>query len=210
MTAERHQASAVAGVGCPTGVPFSSVDGGAASALVLPALIPAMMCRWKTRNSATMGMLAITIAAISTVSWMFCDSCTRATLMGCLSVSENTISGHRKSCHTATSAKIDTTPSTGRDMGSTIDHRVRSLPAPSISAASRTSLGSWSKNRLSRYRLKALATAGSQMASGSLSRPRSATVRYFGTTRAWAGTISVARMPPRIRVPKAGRSLDRA
>lgn len=95
-------------------------------------------------------MLAMTMAPISTVSGTFCESCTSATLIGCLSVSENTISGQRKSCHTATSAKIDTTPRTGRDRGRTMDHRVRSLPAPSISAASRTSRGIWSKNRLSR------------------------------------------------------------
>lgn len=53
------------------------------------------------------------------------------------------------------------------------------------------------------------------MPSGSLSRlvwisGRSATVRYFGTTSACAGTIRVARMPPRMIFPKAGFSLDRA
>ena len=80
--------------------------------------------------------------------------------------------GHRKSFQTPTTAKIDTTPRMGREMGSTIDHRVRIGLAPSIAAASRSSLGIESKNRLSRKMLKALVTEGSQIAHGVLSRFR--------------------------------------
>ena len=44
-------------------------------------------------------------------------------------------SGHRKSFQTAVTEKIDTTPMIGRDIGSTIDHSVRSGPAPSMTGA---------------------------------------------------------------------------
>src|SRR5258708_686202 len=77
-----------------------------------------------------------------------------------------TSSGHRKSFHTATREKIDTTPRIGREIGSTTERRVRSGDAPSIAAAASRSDGIESKNRLSRKILKALATEGSQMASG--------------------------------------------
>ncbi len=101
----------------------------------------------------------------------------------------------------------------GREIGSTIDHRIRRGEAPSMEAASSSSFGMESKNRFSRKMLKALVTAGSQIAHGVFSRLRSttgtsSTVRYCGTTRTVAGIISVASIMPRIALPNRGRSLE--
>ncbi|CAM5621355.1 hypothetical protein STENM223S_03541 [Streptomyces tendae] len=121
--------------------------------------------------------------------------------------------GQRKSFQTPTIAKMDTTPRIGREIGSTIDRRVRIGEAPSMEAASRSSWGTESKNRFSRKMLKALVTEGSQIAHGEFSRLRSkigtsSTVRYCGTTSTVAGIISVASIRPRIALPRTGRSLD--
>src|SRR6185437_1945005 len=94
--------------------------------------------------------------------------------------------GQRKSFHTAVTAKIETTPRIGRDIGRTIDHSVRSAVAPSIVAADIRSSGIESKNRFSRKMLNALATAGSQIASGESSmltctNGRLIAVTYCGT-----------------------------
>ena len=70
----------------------------------------------------------------------------------------------------AVTAKIETTPRMGREIGRTTDHRVRSGPAPSIVAADSRSAGIESKNRFNRKMLNALATAGSQIAKGESSR----------------------------------------
>ena len=48
----------------------------------------------------------------------------------------STSSGHRKSFYTATRLKIETTLMIGREMGSTIRHRIISRDAPSTDAAS--------------------------------------------------------------------------
>jgi hypothetical protein len=61
-------------------------------------------------------------------------------------------------------AKTDTTPMIGRDIGSTIDQKSRNGPAPSTWAASKISRGRLSKNRLIRITLNAEAQAGSQTA----------------------------------------------
>src|SRR6201990_1860067 len=74
--------------------------------------------------------------------------------------------GQRKSFQTAVTAKIETTPRMGRDIGRMIDHSVRNGDAPSICAAAIRSSGIESKNRLSRKMLNALATSGSQIANG--------------------------------------------
>src|SRR6185312_16248690 len=78
--------------------------------------------------------------------------------------------GQRKSFHTAVTAKIETTPRMGRDIGRMIDQRVRIGEAPSTRAAARMSSGIESKNRFSRKMLNALATVGSQIANGESSR----------------------------------------
>src|SRR5438445_12769570 len=99
----------------------------------------------------------------------------------------STSNGHRKSFHTAVTEKIETTPRIGRDIGRTMDSRVRSGPAPSIEAAAMRSSGIESKNRLSRKMLNALVTAGSQITHGESSMRqwktgRSITVTYCGMT----------------------------
>ena len=76
----------------------------------------------------------------------------------------STSSGQRKSFHDARIANTETTPRIGRDIGSTIDQKSRSAPAPSISAASKISRGRLSKKRFMSTTLKALAPAGSQTA----------------------------------------------
>ena len=58
-------------------------------------------------------------------------------------------------------ANTETTPMIGRDIGSTIDHSSRNGPAPSTRAASTSSIGMFSKNRLTSRTLNALAPAGS-------------------------------------------------
>ena len=113
----------------------------------------------------------------------------------------------------ATRAKIETTPMIGREIGSTTEHRVRSGDAPSMAAAASSSPGIESKNRLSRKMLKALATEGSQIASGvpirfRCSSGRSGTVRYCGTSSTVAGIISVASISAKMTLPSTGRSLD--
>src|ERR1044071_7564275 len=94
--------------------------------------------------------------------------------------------GQRKSFQTYVTAKIETTPRIGRDIGRMIDHKVRSGDAPSTMAAAIRSSGIESKNRLSRKMLNALATSGSQIAHGESSRltwmiGRSIAVTYCGT-----------------------------
>ena len=82
-----------------------------------------------------------------------------------------------------------------------------------MAAASSSSSGIESKNRLSRKMLNALATDGSQIASGVPIRfrcriGRSATVTYCGTTSTVAGIIRVASISAKMRLPSTGRSLD--
>src|SRR4051812_46706910 len=96
--------------------------------------------------------------------------------------------GQRKSFQTYVTAKIETTPRIGRDIGRMIDQRMRSGDAPSIIAAAIRSSGIESKNRLSRKMLNALATSGSQRAHGESSRLRCTigtliAVTYCGTIR---------------------------
>ena len=123
--------------------------------------------------------------------------------------------GQRKSFQTAVTAKIETTPRIGRDIGRMIDQSVRSGDAPSIRAAAISSSGIESKNRFSRKMLNAFATIGSQIAHGESSRltcriGRSITVTYCGTMSTIAGIIRVASISARITLPKIGRSLDSA
>src|ERR1700736_1244083 len=103
----------------------------------------------------------------------------------CLAGSVKVSRGHRKSFHTATTAKIETTPSIGRDIGRMIDHSVRDELAPSSAAANKMSSGIESKNRFSKKMLNALATDGSQITQGVFCRlrwtsGRSRMVRYCG------------------------------
>src|SRR6266508_6329244 len=105
--------------------------------------------------------------------------------------------GHRKAFHTAVTAKIETTPRMGREIGRTIDHKVRNGVAPSMVAADIRSSGIESKNRFSRNMLNAFATVGSQIANGESSRlrwttGRSITVTYCGMISTMAGIIRVA------------------
>src|SRR3981189_812871 len=74
--------------------------------------------------------------------------------------------GQRKSFQTAVTAKIETTPRTGRDTGRMRDHSVRNEDAPSTLAADISSSGIESKNRFSRKMLNAFATAGRMIAKG--------------------------------------------
>src|SRR5688500_14622349 len=78
--------------------------------------------------------------------------------------------GQRKSFQTAVTAKIETTPRIGRDIGRMIDQSVRSGDAPSMTAADMRSSGIESKKRFNRKMLNALATIGSQIAKGESSR----------------------------------------
>src|SRR6202165_369069 len=85
-----------------------------------------------------------------------------ATLNGCRPGLKSTSNGQRKSFHEATTVKIATTASAGRDSGSMM--RVKSCQpfAPSRRAASVNSVGTVSK-KLFRIRMfKALAASGSQ------------------------------------------------
>src|ERR1022692_3671918 len=209
MAAVRHQSRGVAlwpEWGTLTSYPFRA-----------PAVRPDMMLRWKIRKKTIVGSAAMADAAMI----MFCGVVDTACQMPTLSVSRlglyppSTSSGQRKSFQTATTAKMETTPRIGRDMGSTTLRRVRSGDAPSIADASISSLGIESKNRLSRKILKALATDGSQMASGVPIRfrcriGRLATVRYRGTTRTVDGIINVASIMRKMAFPRTGRSLESA
>src|SRR3984957_7623026 len=128
-----------------------------------PAVRPARMLRWKIRKKMIVGTAAIAEAA----STMFSGAVWDAVQMPTFSVSlgglnpPSTSSGHRKSFHTATSEKIDTTARIGLEIGMMIDRGGRGGGAPAIAAA-----GIESKNRLSRKMLNPLATLGSQIAAG--------------------------------------------
>ena len=86
----------------------------------------------------TVGTAAIADAA----STMFSGAVWDAVQMPTFSVSlgglnpPSTSSGHRKSFHTATSEKIDTTARIGLEIGMMIERKIRSAEAPSIAAAS--------------------------------------------------------------------------
>lgn len=71
--------------------------------------------------------------------------------------------GHRKLFHAPMNTKIATAPRIGRDSGSTIDQKIRSRLAPSISAASSSSKGIWSKNFLRMNTIGAATTCGRMM-----------------------------------------------
>src|SRR6188472_1451448 len=112
-------------------------------------------------------------------------------------------------------ANTETTPSTGLDIGSTTDQNSRNGPAPSVRAASNTSRGRLSKNRLTTMTLKADAPAGSHTAQKVSNRRTwttgtSRTVRYSGTSSTTAGTNRVARTRPVSIGAYRGRSTDRA
>src|ERR1700755_3598514 len=152
------------------------------------------MLRWKTRKNTSVGTAAIAEAA----STRFCGVVLAASKMPTFRVSRfgvypySTSSGHRKSFHTATREKIETTPMIGREIGSTTERRVRSGDAPSTAPADTRTPGIESKNRLSRKMLKALATEGSQMASGEPIRVRcrsgrAAMVTHCGTASTLGG-----------------------
>ena len=107
-------------------------------------------------------------------------------------------------------ANTDTTPRIGRDIGSTIDQNSRNGPAPSTVAASNTSRGRLSKNRLHQHDVER-ARAGGQPtpsrvdAGDGAASGTSRTVRYSGTSSTTAGTNRVAstsRVSTR-RVPRA-------
>src|ERR1700744_1780229 len=104
-----------------------------------PAVRPAMMLRWKIRKNTIVGIAAIADAAMIRscgVSWEACQMPTfRVSLVGLYPYSAS--SGQRKSFHTATRLKIDTTARIGREIGSTIFHKISSRDAPATSAASR-------------------------------------------------------------------------
>lgn len=129
-----------------------------------------MMLRWKMKKTIIVGMLAITSAAISTFCGICAESEAMPTLIVILSPSGSTSSGQTKSFQTLTTERMDTTPMIGRETGSTIDQRIRAGEAPSIWAASSSSLGIESKKRLSRKMKNPLAAAGSQITHGVFSR----------------------------------------
>src|SRR5258706_13766072 len=78
--------------------------------------------------------------------------------------------GQRKSFQMAVTAKIETTPRMGRDIGRMIDHSVRNGDAPSTLAADIRSSGIESKNRFSRKTLNAFATEARMIGQGESSR----------------------------------------
>jgi len=122
------------------------------------------------RNSTTGTMSARNRAAIPMLSSYSSTILGRATEMGCMSGRCSTSSGQRKSFHDATIVSNDTTARIGFDSGSTRLTRIRTPPAPSILAASNSSRGSESKNRLITSTLNAFAAAGSHTAQYVLSR----------------------------------------
>src|SRR3954452_1785521 len=173
------------------------------------------MLRWKNRKKMSVGTAAMADAA----STRFCWVVLAASKMPTFRVSRfglypySTSSGHRKSFQTATSEKIETTPMIGREMGSTTERRVRSGDAPSMAAAARSSVGIESKNRLSRKMLNALATEGSQIASGDPIRFRCRIGRAdegtdWGASSTVDGIIKVASISAKMRLPSTGRSRD--
>src|SRR5438128_3953847 len=111
-------------------------------------------------------------------------------------------------------AKTETTPMIGRDIGRTIDQSSRNGPAPSTCAASKISRGKLSKKRFINTTFKAPAPAGSHTAqyesiSLTWTTGTFTTVRYSGTNSTIEGTNNVARTKPvRIRLNR-GRRTDR-
>src|ERR1700685_2847967 len=103
-----------------------------------PAVRPAMMLRWKIRKNTIVGIAAIADAAMIRscgVSWEACQVPTfRVSLGGVYPYSDS--SGQRKSFHTATRLKIETTARIGREIGSTILSSIIVRDAPSTCAAS--------------------------------------------------------------------------
>src|ERR1700740_494872 len=104
------------------------------------------------------------IAARKTPSsvWDWIDG--RRTDSGWMSGFASTSNGQRKSFHEASTAKTETTPRIGFDIGSTILQKSAKGPAPATPAASKISRGRLSKKRVTRMTLNALAPAGSHTA----------------------------------------------
>src|SRR6201996_4560835 len=180
--------------------------------LTPPAVSPAMMLRWKNRKNTMVGTQATASAAMNTSSGMPLLRWYRPMLMVCADGSDRTSNGQRKSFHTLTAAKIDTTPMIGREIGSTTRHRGRNGPAPSRAAAASRSADTESKNLFRIKILTPLATDGSQIAQGVFSSDacrngRLFAVRYCGSTRTVAGIIIAASIANKITLPSIGRSL---
>src|SRR5438067_13214748 len=112
------------------------------------------------RKPATGTRHAMNIAARKTPSSVWDWIVGSRTDSGCLFGSASTRSGQRKSFHEASTAKTDTTPRIGFDIGSTIFVNSVNGPAPSMRAASKISRGRLSKKRFTITTLNALAPAG--------------------------------------------------
>src|ERR1700739_3231671 len=95
--------------------------------LMPPAVRPARMLRWKIRKKMIVGTAAIADAASTMFSGAVWDAVQMPTFSGSLGglTPPSTSSGHRKSFHTATSEKIDTTGRIGLEIGMMIDGRMR-------------------------------------------------------------------------------------
>src|ERR1700746_188618 len=110
------------------------------------------------RKAAIGTRQAMNIAARKTPTDVCIWIAGKRTESGCLfGFPERTRKGHRKALHEPRTAKTETTPRIGFDIGSTIRQKSWKGPAPSISAASKISRGRLSKNRVTRMTVKALA-----------------------------------------------------
>ena len=74
-----------------------------------------------------------------------------------------TMNGQRKLFHAPMNTKIDTAARIGCDSGMTIDRKTRMRLAPSIRAASSSSMGIWSKNFLRMNTIAGAITCGRMM-----------------------------------------------
>ncbi len=121
----------------------------------------------------------------------------RPTESGCRAGLGSTSNGQRNSFHAPITVMSEVTPMIGLDIGRTMRQKIWNGPAPSIFAASNTSFGSASKNRVTSSTLNALAAPGSHTAQNVLIRFQcssgmSSTVTYCAISETTPGMKRVA------------------
>src|SRR5690606_1138207 len=111
--------------------------------LIAPAVMPRVSVRWKMRKKMSVGMIPSSADALVVVTSMSRSPCSTLIATGTVwfAFEARNVSGMRNSFHVQMKKKMSSTDRVGRLIGNTTRHRICHLPAPSMDAASSTSLG---------------------------------------------------------------------
>src|SRR5690606_5383961 len=121
--------------------------------LTAPAVMPRVRVRWKMRKKMSVGMMPSRADALVVVTSMSRSPCSTLIATGTvwLALDARNVSGMRNSFHVQMKKKISSTDRVGRLIGKTTRQRICHRVAPSMDAASSTSLGKVPYTEESRY-----------------------------------------------------------